>query len=71
VVAEGVTSEGAAIWPEVLTTMFEPLTSSLRGPLSVRVTPAVGMALQRAAAASTMAVACWLVTWALSGPRST
>ena len=30
--------------------------------MSVSVTPAVGTALQRAAAASTMAVACWLVT---------
>ena len=42
--------------------MFEPLTSSFSEPASVSVTPAVGTALQSAAAASTMAVACWLVT---------
>ena len=42
--------------------MFEPLTSSFNGPISTRVTPAVGTALHRAAAASTIAVACWLVT---------
>ena len=36
--------------------------------MSVSVTPAVGTALHRAAAASTMAVACWLVTELEAGP---
>ncbi len=56
--AEGVTSAGAVIWPEELTWILEPLTSSFSGPMSVSVTPAVETPLQRAAAASTMAVAC-------------
>ena len=48
--------------------ILEPLTSSFREPASVSVTPAVGTALHRAAAASTMAVACWLLMLLFSGP---
>ena len=54
--------------PVPLTTRFAPLTSSLSAPLSVSVTPAVGTALHRAAAASTIALACWLVTVLFNGP---
>ena len=79
-VAPGVTSAGWVIWPcwlicslvtvklVPLTTIFAPLTSSFSAPLSVSFTPAVGIALQSAAAASTIAFACWFVTALFNGP---
>src|SRR6185503_2858848 len=64
-VADGVTSAGAAkvglpksADPRIAFPLF---TSSARAPEFLRTMPAVGTVFQSAAAASTMAVACWLV----------